>query len=217
MDATLLNLNDEKRLYDLAYGLGIFTIVYNLAEGMIATFFGFQDETLALFGFGLDSFIEMISGIGIVYMITRIRAHPKSGRSDFEKTALKITGYSFYLLVAGLTLSAVINIFLQRKPDTTFWGVVISLISIAVMLFLIHWKIKTGKLLHSQAILADANCTKVCIYMSCVLLISSGIYEITGFAYADSIGTLGLAWFSYKEGQECFEKATTEKDCGCDH
>lgn len=217
MDATLLNLNDEKRLYDLAYGLGIFTIVYNLAEGMIATFFGFQDETLALFGFGLDSFIEMISGIGIVYMITRIRAHPKSGRSDFEKTALKITGYSFYLLVAGLTLSAVINIYLQRKPDTTFWGVVISLISIAVMLFLIYWKIKTGKLLHSQAILADANCTKVCIYMSCVLLISSGIYELTGFAYADSIGTLGLAWFSYKEGQECFEKATTEKDCGCDH
>lgn len=217
MDATLLNLNDEKRLYDLAYGLGIFTIVYNLAEGMIATFFGFQDETLALFGFGLDSFIEMISGIGIVYMITRIRAHPKSGRSDFEKTALKITGYSFYLLVAGLTLSAVINIYLQRKPDTTFWGVVISLISIGVMLFLIYWKIKTGKLLHSQAILADANCTKVCIYMSCVLLISSGIYELTGFAYADSIGTLGLAWFSYKEGQECFEKATTEKDCGCDH
>ena len=217
MDATLLNLRDEKRLYDLAYGLGIFTIVYNLAEGMIATFFGFQDETLALFGFGLDSFIEMISGIGIVNMITRIRAHPKSGRSDFEKTALKITGYSFYLLVAGLTLSAVINIFLQRKPDTTFWGVVISLISIGVMLFLIYWKIKTGKLLHSQAILADANCTKVCIYMSCVLLISSGIYELTGFAYADSIGTLGLAWFSYKEGQECFEKATTEKDCGCDH
>lgn len=217
MDATLLNVRDEKRLYDLAYGLGIFTIVYNLTEGMIATFFGFQDETLALFGFGLDSFIEMISGIGIVYMITRIRAHPKSGRSDFEKTALKITGYSFYLLVAGLTLSAVINIFLQRKPDTTFWGVVISLISIGVMLFLIYWKIKTGRLLHSQAILADANCTKVCIYMSCVLLISSGIYELTGFAYADSIGTLGLAWFSYKEGQECFEKATTEKDCGCDH
>lgn len=217
MDATTLNLNEEKRWYDLAYGLGIFTIVYNLAEGIVATAFGFQDETLALFGFGMDSFIEMISGIGIVYMITRIRANPKSGRSDFEKTALQITGYSFYLLVAGLSLSAVINIYLQRKPDTTFWGVVISLISILVMLFLIYWKIKTGKSLHSQAILADANCTKVCIYMSCVLLISSGIYELTGFAYADSIGTLGLAWFSYKEGKECFEKATSEKGCGCEH
>ena len=217
MDAVTLNLNDEKRWYDLAYGLGIFTILYNLVEGIVATAFGFQDETLALFGFGLDSFIEMISGIGIVYMITRIRANPKSARSDFEKTALKITGYSFYLLVIGLTPSAAINIYLERKPDTTLWGVVISLVSIVVMLFLIHWKIKTGKLLHSQAILADANCTKVCIYMSCVLLISSGIYELTGFAYADSIGTLGLAWFSYKEGQECFEKANTGHECGCEH
>ncbi len=217
MDAVTLNLNDEKRWYDLAYGLGIFTILYNLVEGIVATAFGFQDETLALFGFGLDSFIEMISGIGIVYMITRIRANPKSARSDFEKTALKITGYSFYLLVIGLTPSAAINIYLERKPDTTLWGVVISLVSIVVMLFLIHWKIKTGKLLHSQAILADANCTKVCIYMSCVLLISSGIYELTGFAYADSIGTLGLAWFSYKEGQECFEKANTGNECGCEH
>jgi divalent metal cation (Fe/Co/Zn/Cd) transporter len=217
METITLNLNEEKRWYDLAYGLGIFTIFYNLAEGIVATVFGFQDETLALFGFGLDSFIEMISGFGIVYMISRIRTNPKSERSNFEKTALKITGYSFYLLVAGLTLSAAINIYLQRKPDTTLWGVVISLISIVIMLFLIYWKIKTGKLLHSQAILADANCTKVCIYMSCVLLISSGIYEITGFAYADSIGTLGLAWFSYKEGQECFEKANTGKECGCEH
>ena len=94
---------------------------------------GLHDARLALgnlFGFGLDSFIEMISGIGIVYMITRIRANPKSARSDFEKTALKITGYSFYLLVIGLTLSAAINIYLERKPDTTLWGVVISLISI---------------------------------------------------------------------------------------
>lgn len=217
MDALTFKLNEEKRLYDFAYGLGVFTIFYNLAEGIIATIFGYQDETLALFGFGLDSFIEMISGMGIVYMIARIRNNPKSSKSDFEKTALKVTGYSFYILVIGLTLTAIINIYLGRKPYTTTWGVIISVISIIVMLFLIYGKIKTGKLLHSDAILADANCTKVCIYMSCVLLISSGIYELTGFAYADSIGTLGLAWFSFKEGQECFEKARTGKDCGCEH
>ena len=53
--------------------------------------------------------------------------------------------------------------------------------------------------------------------MSCILLASSGIYELTGFAYADALGTLGLAWFSYKEGKECFEKAASNKHCGCDH
>jgi len=207
----------EKKWYDLAFILGIFTIAYNLVEGIIATWFGFEDETLALFGFGVDSFIEMISGIGIVYMVMRIRQQPHSDRSGFEKTALKITGYSFYLLVAGLTASSLLSIYLGRKPVTTFWGVIVSLISIVVMLFLIYGKIKTGKALNSDAILADANCTKVCIYMSCVLLASSAIYEFTGFAYADALGTLGLAWFSYEEGKECFEKAASNKHCGCDH
>lgn len=207
----------EKKWYDLAFILGIFTIAYNLVEGIIATWFGFEDETLALFGFGVDSFIEMISGVGIVYMVMRIRQQPHSDRSGFEKTALKITGYSFYLLVAGLTLSSLLTIYLGRKPVTTFWGVIVSLISIVVMLFLIYGKIKTGKALNSDAILADANCTKVCIYMSCALLASSAIYEFTGFAYADALGTLGLAWFSYAEGKECFEKAVSNKHCGCDH
>ncbi len=213
----LLSLSGpEKKWYDIAFALGIFTIVYNLIEGIIATWFGFEDETLALFGFGVDSFIEMISGIGIIYMITRIRQQPGSNRSEFEKTALKITGYSFYVLVAGLVISSLLSIYLGRKPETTFWGVVVSLISIVVMLVLIYGKIKSGKALNSDAILADANCTKVCIYMSCVLLVSSAIYEATDFAYADALGTLGLAWFSYKEGKECFEKAASNKLC-CDH
>ena len=217
MNEVTLHTDSEKRLYNIAYWLAIFTIAYNLAEGVVATWLGYEDETLALFGFGVDSFIEMISGMGIVYMITRIRKNPESHRSEFEKTALRVTGFSFYFLVVALTTSVLLIIYTGHKPTTTFWGVIISLISIVVMLFLIYGKIKTGKELHSDAILADANCTKVCIYMSCVLLASSAIYEVTGFAYADAIGTLGLAWFSFKEGQECFEKAKTGQDCGCDH
>lgn len=216
MTADSLPNTREKKLYQIAFWLGIFTIVYNLIEGIVATVFGFEDETLALFGFGLDSFIEMISGMGIVYMITRIQNNPHSERSDFEKTALKITGFSFYLLVAGLSISSVINLIIGHTPETTFWGVVISSISILVMLGLIYGKIKVGKELNSAAILADASCTKICIYMSCILLASSGIYELTGFIYADSIGTLGLAWFSFQEGRECFEKAKNSgHHCHC--
>lgn len=212
-----LSSSQEKKLYDIALALGVFTILYNLAEGIIATWFGLEDETLALFGFGVDSFIELISGAGIVVMVLRIRKNPQSNRSTFERTALKVTGTSFYMLVAALLVSALIVLYSGHKPLTTFWGVVISLISIIVMLFLIYGKIKIGKQLQSDAILADANCTKVCIYMSCILLASSGIYELTGFAYADALGTLGLAWFSYQEGKECFEKAASNKHCGCDH
>ncbi len=217
MEEGTLHSESEKRLYSLVFWLAIFTILYNLAEGVVATLLGYEDETLTLFGFGIDSFIEMISGMGIVYMIIRIRKNPNSLRSGFEKTALRVTGFSFYFLVVALTSSALLVIFLGHKPTTTFWGVIISLISIVVMLGLIYGKIKTGKELHSDAILADANCTKVCIYMSCVLLASSAIYEITGFAYADAIGTLGLSWFSFKEGKECFEKAKTGNGCAHEH
>lgn len=192
----------------------MFTIFYNIAEGIISMYFGYQDETLALFGFGVDSFIEVLSGIGIAVMIIRIRKNPSSTRSDFEKTALKITGVSFYILSAGLLAGIVLNLISQHKPETTLWGVIISLISIAVMIWLMYAKKRIGKKLHSDPIIADANCTRVCVYMSLVLLASSLIYELTGFIWADVIGAAGLIYFSITEGLEAFEKAKG-LECSC--
>jgi divalent metal cation (Fe/Co/Zn/Cd) transporter len=206
----------EKKLYSIALALAFFTIVYNLAEGIIATWFGYEDETLTLFGFGVDSFIEMVSGIGIAHLVLRIRKDPAANRDTFERTALRVTGTSFYILVAGLILSAAYILYTGQKPKTTLWGVVISLISIAVMLALIYGKTKIGKQLNSDPIIADANCTKVCIYMSVILLASSGLYELTHLPYIDAAGTLGLAWFSYNEGKECFEKAAGHDHCDHD-
>ncbi len=207
---------DTKRLYGLAFGLAVFTILYNIVEGLISTYLGFEDERLALFGFGTDSFIEVISGLGIAHMVVRIRKNPNSSRDPFERTALKITGVAFYLLVTGLVITSVYNIWTGHKPINSFWGVVISLISILVMWILVAWKRKVGNRLDSAPILADANCTMVCIYMSVILLISSGIYELFEIGYIDSIGTLGLAYFAFKEGRECFEKARSDMHCSCD-
>ncbi len=207
---------DTKRLYGLAFGLAVFTILYNIVEGLISTYLGFEDESLALFGFGTDSFIEVISGLGIAHMVVRIRKNPNSSRDPFERTALRITGVAFYLLVTGLVITSVYNIWTGHKPINTFWGVVISLISILVMWILVAWKRKVGNRLDSAPILADANCTMVCIYMSVILLLSSGIYELFEIGYVDSIGTLGLAYFAFKEGKECFEKAKSDTLCSCD-
>ena len=210
-----MNITEEK-LYQKAYLLSLFTIFYNLIEGVVSMLLGYEDETLTLFGFGVDSFIEVMSGIGIAIMIRRIRQNPDSPKSEFEISALKITGSAFYLLSAGLLAGIVVNLVNQHKPETTFWGIVISIISIAVMIWLMNAKKSTGKKLHSDPIIADANCTKVCVYMSVVLLISSLIYELSGFAYADAIGAAGLIWFSVSEGKEAFEKAKG-KSCSCDH
>lgn len=207
-------MEQEIRLYKLAYQLSLFTIFYNIAEGIVSMILGYQDETLTLFGFGVDSFIEVMSGIGIAVMITRIRQNPESPKNEFEITALKITGTAFYLLSAGLLIGAVLNVINRHHPETTFWGIVISVISIVVMIWLMLAKKRVGKLLNSEPIISDGNCTKICVYMSVVLLVSSLIYELTGFIYADAIGAAGLIWFSLSEGKEAFEKAKG-KTCGC--
>ena len=195
--------------------MALFTIFYNLAEGLISIYFGAQDETLTLFGFGVDSFIEVMSGIGILAMVLRIRHNPDAPRSPFERTALRITGTSFYLLAAGLAGTAIYNLFMAHKLATTIPGLVISLISIAVMWALVIGKRRVGRRLGSAPILADANCTLVCIYMSLVLLASSLIYQFTGTGFVDSLGALGLIYFSISEGKEAFAKAAGIVDDCC--
>ncbi|MDV3309560.1 MAG: cation transporter [Cyclobacteriaceae bacterium] len=207
--------SNADKLFRVAQWLAIATIVYNILEGLVSVYFGFEDESLALFGFGIDSFIEVLSGIGIAHMVFRIKRQPEGSRNKFERTALRITGTAFYLLVAGLLVTSGYNFLTQHQPETTQVGIIISLLSIAVMWALIYGKTRVGTRLESKAILADAACTRVCVYMSVVLLISSGVFELTGFPYIDSIGALFLAYFSFKEGRECFEKARGKSHCEC--
>ena len=111
---------------------------YNLLEELVSIYFCISDEIIALFGFGVDSFIEAISRLGIVAMVVRIRQCPE----------------------------------------------IIALISILTMWALVSAKHHVGRKLNSAPILADANCTLVCIYMSVVLLISSLVYKLTGLGPA---------------------------------
>ncbi len=203
-------------LYKKALFLSLFTIGYNLVEGILSVTFGLEDETLSLAGFGIDSFIEVVSGLGIMQMVLRIRKNPGSDIGRFEITALKITGLGFYILTAGLAAGIVFSIIRHHRPETTIWGIIIAVSSIIVMTWLASSKIKTGKKLGSDAILADSKCTMVCIYMSIVLLIASLIYQFTGFMFADSIGAAGLAWFSLREGHEALEKAKERRYACCD-
>ena len=159
---------------------GFFTIAYNIAEGVIALYFGLSDEP----------------------------------RTRFEVSALRVTGTAFNLLAGGLGLSALYSLFSAHKPQTTLPGLILSVVSIGVIWILVWGKRRVGRELHSAPILADTNCTLVCIYMSLVLLGSRLIYELTGLGFIDCLGALGLIYFSIKEGRESFDKASgLECDC----
>jgi divalent metal cation (Fe/Co/Zn/Cd) transporter len=206
----------NRRLYAFASALAIITIAYNIVEGVVSVFFGLEDGSMSLFGFGVDSFVEVVSGIGIWHMVQRIRNKGEENLDHFEQTALKITGTGFYILTIGLSITAVVGLYRGHKPDTTFWGIVVSVISIVTMWILIHYKVKVGKQLNSEAILSDAACTRACLQLSIVLLVASVGYEITHIGGIDSVGTFVIAGLCYREGKEALEKATAKSSaCTC--
>ena len=207
-----------QQLYRTAALLALITIYYNIAEGVISVWFGAEDETISLFGFGLDSFVEVISGVGIWHMVRRLGKGDLEDRDPFEKKALRITGGSFYLLAGGMILTAILSLMQGHKPVTTFWGIIVSVVSIVTMQVLIHYKMKVGTALNSPAILADAACTRTCLRLSVVLLLASVGYALTGIGYQDAIGSVIIAVLSLREGREALHKAkglTCSCSCSC--
>ncbi len=211
----------NKKFYQWASILALVTIFYNIAEGLLSVFFGLEDESMSLFGFGLDSFVEVVSGVGIWHMVRRITRSGGENPDQFEQRALRITGTGFYILTIGLAITSIVDLYRGHKPESTYWGIVISLISIASMWLLIRAKVFVGKKLNSPAILADAACTRACLQLSVVLLIASAGYRLTGLGGLDSVGALIIGGLCFREGKEAFEKAkagsfacTCGKNCG---
>jgi small neutral amino acid transporter SnatA (MarC family) len=203
---------ERAKLLKTALLLSIITIAYNIAEGVVSVVYGLADETLALMGFGVDSFVEVLSGAGILHMVIRMKRSGLSNidsRDKFERRALRVTGISFFILAGGLAASSAVNIITNTKPETTVAGIIIAILSVLTMYILMKWKLKTGKRLRSNAIIADANCTKTCFYLSFILLGSSVLYELFGIAWFDIAGSIGIAWFAFSEGRESFEKASS--------
>lgn len=199
--------SDTRKLYAWASTLALITIFYNIAEGLASVFFGLEDESMSLFGFGLDSFVEVVSGAGIWHMVRRVRRNGGEQVDRFERRALRITGTAFYILTGGLAFTALVDLYRGHSPESTFWGIVISIVSIISMWVLIRAKVKVGNQLRSPAILADAACTRACLQLSLVLLVASAGYELTGIGGLDSVGALVIGGLCYREGKEAFEKA----------
>jgi hypothetical protein len=114
-----MEIKRNKSNLKIIFWLSIITVMYNFAEGVISIFFGAKDGTLTLLGFGIDSFVEIVSGIGILHMVIIMKNTAVKSYDKFGISALKITGTGFYLLTLGLTVGVVINLINRQKPQTT--------------------------------------------------------------------------------------------------
>lgn len=196
--------------------LGLITVGYNILEGLVSVFFGTSDDALALAGFGLDSFVEVVSGAGVVHLVWRLRRDPAARPGRFERQALRITGFSFFLLTAGLLAGTGINLCGGSRPETTVPGAIIATVSLLTMWALYLGKARAGRALDSAPLMADAACTVTCLYLSIILLVSSLLYHFFQIPFLDEAGALGIAWFAFREGREAFAKArSNDLTCGC--
>ena len=187
-------------LYKKALSLSYFTVGYNITEGVVSIVAGLLADSIALVGFGLDSFVESLSGS---VMIWRLRKHGKISEEEeekVEKKAVRFVAYTFFILAAYVLYESAEKLYLHEIPNPSLLGIFIALISIMVMPILFYVKYRTGKSMGSKSLVADSKETLACVFLSGALLIGLGLNYLHGFWQADPIVGLVIVLYLGKEG-----------------
>ncbi len=202
----------RKDLQKKALWLSYLTVAYNIIEGLISILAGWLAGSIALLGFGLDSLVESFSGS---VMIWRFRHHAnltKEEEERLEKRAIRLVGYTFFILAAYVLYESVKKLLFQEVPAPSLLGIIVAFVSLIVMPGLFYSKYKTGKSLGSASLMADSRQTLACVMLSLALLIGLGLNYLYGIWQADPIIGLLIAAVLLREGYEDLKK---EKLCTC--
>ena len=187
--------------------LSYVTVAYNLLEGLVAVTFATLAGSPALLGFGIDSFVESLSGMVMIWRFS----HPAEDHQR-ERTAIKLVGFSLILLAVYVAYEAATALYYREPPDRSVVGFVIAAISLVVMPLLYVLKRRTAQALSSRSLATDAKQTMACIMLSVALLIGTGLHYVIGIWQADPIAALIIAAYLIREGYE----ALTEGELCCD-
>ena len=189
---------EKQRLGRLAQLLAGASVAYNLVEAAIAITAGVVAGSVALVGFGLDSVVEVSSGLIILW---QFRHRLPESR---ERQALRLMALSFFALAAYVTLESLRALVGGHDPDPSPVGIGLAIASLAIMPFLSWAQRRTGKALGSDAVVADSTQTLLCTYLSAVLLVGLVLNATLGWSWADPIAGLVIAAVAVKEGREAW-------------
>jgi len=201
----------RQHLLRTAQGLAIFTVAYNLAEGVMAIVAAVLAGSGALLGFGLDSGVESISGSILLWRLTVERQQPE--RADrVERVAASAIGISFLILAAYVAFDAITTLVNHDEPDASVIGIVLTATSLIVMPALATRKRRVAVALGSRAAEADSNQTWACVWLSAVVLIGLAVNATLGWWWADPVAALVVVGFLVREGRETLT-ANALDDC----
>jgi len=199
-------VQSRPRLLARALHLEYLTVGWNVIEGVIAVTAALAAGSVALLGFGIDSFVETISGLVLIWRLRR----EATGTLDeeaieaIERRAERLVGASFFLLAAYITFDAITTLLAQEKPEASPVGIAITALSIGVMLWLARAKRRVATALGSRALAADAEQTQACWYLSVVVLAGIGLNATLGWWWADPVAALGVVVLLVREGLEAW-------------
>lgn len=208
MEAAGLTLARKRLLHRRALRLEYFTVAWNVIEAVVAITAGVIVGSVVLIGFGADSGIEVISAVALLWRLRRAGADADADtEAHAERRALYAVAATFFLLAAYITFESTSALIAGDEPDSSTVGLVLSLVSLAVMPALAFWKARTGREIGSRALQADAVETWVCSYLSLALLIGIGAHAAFGWAWADPVGALLMLPVILWQGWETAEEA----------
>lgn len=191
--------------------LEVFTITWNVVEAVVAVGAGLIAGSVALVGFGVDSGIEVISAVALLWRL--LKAGPKASAAEHgaaERRALYLVAATFFLLSAYITFEAAGALLTREGPDGSTVGLVLAAISLLVMPALAYGKQRTGREMGSEALQADAAETWVCSYLSPALLAGVGLNALFGWWWADPVGALAMLPVILWQGFETLGEAREE-------
>ena len=218
---TDLSIEDRARLGRRAQLLAGASVAYNGVEAVIAIAAGLAAGSVALVGFGLDSTVEVSSGLIILW---QFRHRMPESR---ERQALRLMAFSFFALAAYVGFESLRALISGHEPETSSVGIGLAIASLAIMPFLSWAQRRTGRALGSNAVVADSTQTLLCTYLSAVLLLGLILNATLGWSWADPVAGLIIAAVAVREGLEAWRgdacgcgpvllgDATGEDGCGC--
>jgi divalent metal cation (Fe/Co/Zn/Cd) transporter len=218
-DQTLRGVDESKEgettssgLYKRALLLSYFTVGYNFFEGLVSVIAGLFAGSIALVGFGLDSFIESLSGGVMVWRFSKHGRVSEEEEERMERKAIGLVGYTFFIFAAYVLYESFKKLYLHEIPDPSLPGIGIAIVSIIVMPVLFYLKYKTGRSIGSRSLVVDSKQTLACVFLSFALLIGLGLNYFYGHWWADPVVGLVIVAYLVREGYEALKE---RKLCSC--
>ncbi|MEO6145099.1 MAG: cation transporter [Dermatophilaceae bacterium] len=181
------------------------SVSYNLVEAAVSIAAGVVAGSVALVGFGLDSLVEVSSGVVILWQFRHRLPETR------ERQALRLIALSFFALAAYVTLESLRNLFGAGEAAPSPLGITIASASLIVMPFLSWAQRRTGRELGSGSVVADSKQTLLCTYLSAVLLVGLVLNATVGWGWADPLAGLVIAGVAAREGLQAWRG----ESCGC--